>query len=32
MFRTMKIHDVYYIYDLEKTKVEQEFLRHFKFS
>ena len=28
----MKIHDVYYIYDLEKTKFEQEFLRHFKFS
>ena len=27
MFRTMKIHDVDYIYDWEKTKVEQEFLR-----
>ena len=32
MFRTMKIHDVVYIYDWKKTKVEQEFLRHFKFS
>ena len=32
MFRTMKIRDVYYIYHLEKTKVELEFLRHFKFS
>ena len=32
MFRTMKIHDVYYIYDWEKTKVEQEIFRDFKFS
>ena len=32
MFRTMKIDDVYYIYDWKKTKVEQEFLRHLKFS
>ena len=32
MFRTTKIHDVDYIYDWEKTKVEQDFLRHFKFS
>ena len=32
MFRTMKIHDVVYIYDWEKTKIEQEFSRHFKFS